>query len=87
MNPPEWAKMTKLEGMRKKRMGRPPKSEEDKQKNRIALSLTDSESKGLTDVEQFLGVTEKAAAARAIYLEGYRVFLERMKKQGKKPGQ
>ncbi len=68
--------------MRKKKMGRPPKDEKDKQKNKVTLSLTDTDIGNLGFYGEKTGITEYAQAARLLFLEGIRNFLGQQKKSG-----
>ena len=74
--------MTKFGKMRKKKMGRPPKDDKDKQKNKVTLSLTDTDMENLGFYGDKTGITEFAQAARLLFLEGIRNFLSQQKKPG-----
>lgn len=63
-------------------MGRPPKDEKQKQKNKVTLSLTDTDLENLGVYESKTGINERAQAARLLFLEGLRVYFEQLKKPG-----
>jgi hypothetical protein len=66
--------------MKKKRMGRPPKREEDKHKRRITVPLTDTDFQDLLEYEQETGIGEHAQAVRDLFLDSLRKYLARKKK-------
>lgn len=63
-------------------MGRPPKSDKDKRKNRVSLSLTDTDLELLAAFEAKSGIDERAKAARFLFLEGLRNHGDQQKKPG-----
>ncbi len=74
------AKNVKFKGMKKKKMGRPPKKEADKHKRRITLPLTDSDFQDLLEYEQESGTKEHAQAVRTLFLDSLRKYLTRKRK-------
>lgn len=63
-------------------MGRPPKSDKDKRKNRVTLALTDTDMELLAAFEEQSGIEERAKAARLLFLEGLRNHIDQAKKPG-----
>ena len=74
------AKKSKFEGMKKKKMGRPPKREEDKHNRRITVPLTDTDFQDLLNYEKETGTGEHAQAVRDLFLASLRKFLSKKKK-------
>ncbi|GEM_PF-6879846 len=74
------AKKSKFEGMKKKKMGRPPKAEADKMKRRITMPLTETDFGALREYEKLTGKGEHAQTVRDLFLESLRKHLARLKK-------
>ena len=76
----EVAKKSKFQGMKKKKMGRPPKAEADKMKRRITMPLTDTDFGDLQEYEKLTGKGEHAQTVRELFLEALRKRLAKLKK-------
>jgi hypothetical protein len=74
------AKKSKFQGMKKKKMGRPPKAEADKMKRRITMPLTDTDFGDLQEYEKLTGKGEHAQTVRELFLEALRKRLAKLKK-------
>ena len=76
----EVAKKSKFQGMKKKKMGRPPKAEADKMKRRITMPLTETDFGDLQEYEKLTGKGEHAQTVRELFLEALRKRLAKLKK-------
>ena len=74
------AKKSKFQGMKKKKMGRPPKAEADKMKRRITMPLTETDFGDLQEYEKLTGKGEHAQTVRELFLEALRKRLAKLKK-------
>jgi hypothetical protein len=66
--------------MKKTKMGRPPKAEEDLMKRRLTVPLTESDFADLLEYEKEFGKREHAQTVRELFLEALRKKLKRVKK-------
>jgi hypothetical protein len=74
------AKKIKFRGMKKAKMGRPPKAEADKLSRRITMPLTDADFQDLREYERLTGKGEHAQTVRELFLEALRKRLAKLKK-------
>ena len=74
------AKMIKFGRMKKKKMGRPPKPDQDKMKRRITVPLTESDFGDLVEYEKEFGKREHAQTVRELFLEALRKKLSKARK-------
>ena len=74
------AKIFKFRGMKKKKMGRPPKPEEERLLSRFTLQMTKTVFKDLKEYERLTGKNQYTSTARELFLESLYRNLEKARK-------